>query len=67
MSGQARMRITIAPDGSVTVGVEGVTGPSCSRFGGDLAEALGTTLSVSKTSDYYAQPVQQEQKRKVVV
>jgi Protein of unknown function (DUF2997) len=53
----------IAPDGTVTMKVTGVTGTSCLAATKKLQDALGSTVKDVKTSEYYAVPTGAERQR----
>lgn len=44
--------ITIAPDGTVTVGVTGVSGPACEQLTRELEQALMRVDRRVRTADY---------------
>jgi hypothetical protein len=48
------IRVTIAPDGKLTLSVEDGPGPSCEDFRGALDRALGTATDRRPTSEYFA-------------
>lgn len=49
----ARLIVTIAKGGEVTMKVTGAPGNACMRLTGDLEKALGNVVSDTKTSEYY--------------
>jgi hypothetical protein len=61
-----RLRIVIAPDGSSSVKVEGIVGPSCHGKGLDLAKELGTVTQDLKTTEYFQAPAVQQKAKKEV-
>lgn len=49
----AKVRISVAPDGSTTIEALDVVGPSCSLLTKDLERALGTVESVELKPEYH--------------
>ncbi len=59
MAIKQELEITIDSQGHVTVHVRGISGPRCLEATRALQEALGETVRVEKTTDYYAPQAQQ--------
>ncbi|NEP16939.1 MAG: DUF2997 domain-containing protein [Leptolyngbya sp. SIO4C1] len=53
------LEFIIYPDGRVKELVTGIVGKSCAEVTAAIEAQLGQVLTQEKTSDYYAQPVQQ--------
>jgi hypothetical protein len=51
----------IGLDGAVTFEVKGVKGADCLELTKDIEEELGVVVSREKTSEYYEEPVKDEQ------
>lgn len=49
-----KVTITIAPDGSPTIHVEGIKGPSCKDITRAVEKALGTVKSDKNTAEFMA-------------
>ena len=45
--------VDINPDGTVSVSVDGVKGPSCQDHTAAIEAAIGTVTSCKKTADYH--------------
>jgi len=45
--------VTLAPDGTPHVEVQGCPGPACQALSRDLEAALGTTVADRKTPEFY--------------
>ncbi len=45
--------VTLAPDGTVTVEVQGCPGPACQTLSRGLETALGQPVADAKTPEYY--------------
>ncbi len=53
------LEFIIYPDGRVKEKVTGIVGASCQEVTAAIEKELGIVMSSEKTSDYYAQPVEQ--------
>jgi hypothetical protein len=47
------MKITIKPDGTFSIEVDGVPGPECLDFTAFLEEELGVVLDRERTAEFY--------------
>lgn len=54
--------ITVNPDGTVRILVEGVKGPGCEKYVSFFQEIIQGETTVERTSEYYAAPVETETK-----
>lgn len=55
------LEFIIYPDGRVKETVTGIVGSSCQEVTAAIEEELGSVISQSQTSDYYAQKVYQSE------
>ncbi|OKH15217.1 DUF2997 domain-containing protein [[Limnothrix rosea] IAM M-220] len=53
------LEFIIYPDGRVKEKVTGIVGASCQEVTAAIEKELGIVMSTEKTSDYYAQSVEQ--------
>jgi len=65
MAVKQEMTVTIGPDGSVQIAVNGVKGKSCVDFTKWLEEELGVIVNRTNTSEYYQAKVEEVEKIKV--
>lgn len=56
------LEFVIYPDGRVQEKVTGIVGASCQEVTAAIEAQLGRVISQEQTSEYFAQPVQQETK-----
>ncbi|AFZ35260.1 hypothetical protein Sta7437_1698 [Stanieria cyanosphaera PCC 7437] len=56
------LEFIIYPDGRVKETVTGIVGSSCQEVTAAIEEQLGVVISTAKTSEYYAQEVNQSAK-----
>lgn len=49
------IKVSIKPDGSTTIEVNGVKGEKCTSLTEGLEKKLGKTVSQQKTDEYYQQ------------
>ena len=52
----AKVTVTIAPDGTTSIEVEGVKGKGCVELTRDIEKALGSVSKDTKTSEYRERP-----------
>ncbi len=50
-----QVKLTIAPDGTATISVNGVCGPECKEITRPVEEALGIVESSSTTEEMYSE------------
>lgn len=53
MALKREMKITIAPDGTFNIEVDGVAGPECLDFTSFLEEELGEVVNRERTAEFY--------------
>lgn len=57
--------VTIAPDGTTQVKVDGIAGTSCKDITKQLENSLGSTVKDEKTQDFYKQQATVKQQQKL--
>lgn len=65
MAVKQEMTVTIGPDGSVEIAVNGVKGKGCLDFTKWLEEELGVVTARTNTSEYYQSEVKETEVIKV--
>ncbi len=60
-----KVEVTIEPNGEVKVHVLGVSGPSCMKLTQALESELGQVEKTVKTSEFYAIPTTNQQRKMV--